>query len=389
MDFSLNRTQFEVQKIVRRFADEVLIPHAALLDKEDGAILKYPHIIDTMKGMNLFGIQVNEKNGGAGLDTISYTLAIEEISKACASTGLMTAVHNSVVAAPIEKFGTPEQKEKYLTDLATGRKIGSFSMTEPNAGSDAGSMQSVAKASKDGDEYLLTGTKCFVTNGALSDTYLVGASIDRKLKNKGIVIFIVEKGMPGFQVGKIENKMGMRGNPVSDLHLHEVRVPKENILGDLKSGFKIMMTALDMGRIGIAAQSLGIGVAAFEAAARYATQRKQFGQIIGSFEAISFRLAEMKTRMESARYLIYKAAHLKDKKLPFTEEAAMCKYWTSENAMWCCVQALQTYGGYSYNTDLPVQRYYRDCKITEIYEGTSEIMKLIIGGNILKQYGSV
>jgi butyryl-CoA dehydrogenase len=388
VEFTLNRTQQLVQQSVRRFADEILIPHAPKLDKEDGAIRQFPDILRTMAKMKLFGIQVAENFGGAGLDSISYCLAIEEISKACASTGLMTTVHNSVVAAPIEIFGTKDQKERFLTPLANGSKIGSFSITEPNAGSDASGMQTIATAVKDKDEYILNGTKCFVTNGGISDIFLIGATVDRKLKNKGIAIFIVEKGTPGFEIGKIENKMGMRGNPVSDLILHDVRVPKENILGNLKSGFKITMQTLDVGRIGIAAQALGIGVAAFEAAARYATQRKQFGQAIGNFQAINFRLAEMKTRMESARYLIYRAADLKDKGLPFSEESAMAKYWASENAMQVCVDALQIFGGYSIVTELPVQRYFRDCKITEIYEGTSEVMKMIIGGNIMRQYRS-
>jgi butyryl-CoA dehydrogenase len=388
MDFTLNRTQKMVQKAVHRFCDEILVPNAPKIDKEDGAFVNFPKIRKVMQEMNLFGIQISEDFGGANLDSISYCLAIEEISKACASTGLMTTVHNSVVAVPFEKFGTDDQKQRYLEDMATGKKIGSFSITEPNAGSDAGGIQTIATAEKDGNEYILNGTKCFVTNGGLSDTFLIGASIDRKLKHRGIVVFIVEKEMEGFRVGKIENKMGMRGNPVSDLLLHNVRVPKENILGNLKSGFKISMQSLDIGRIGIAAQALGIGMAAFEAAAKYAIQRKQFGQSIGKFQAIKFRLAEMKTRLESSRYLIYRAANLKDKKLPYSEESAMCKYWASENAMWCCGQALQIYGGYSIVTELPVQRHFRDCKITEIYEGTSEVMKMIIGGNILNQYKS-
>jgi butyryl-CoA dehydrogenase len=260
-----------VQQAVKRFCEEILVPFAPKYDRADGAICDFPQNLKIMADMKLFGIQIDEKYGGAGLDSISYCLVIEEISKACAATGLMTTVHNSVVAAPIEKFGTPEQKEKYLIPLTNGKSIGSFSITEPNAGSDAGGMQTVAKA--DGDEFVLNGNKCFVTNGGLSDIFLIGASIDRKKKAKGIAIFIVEKGTPGFEIGKIENKMGMKGNPVSDLILRDVRVPKENILGTLESGFKISMATLDIGRIGIAAQALGIGMAAFEAAARYSTQR--------------------------------------------------------------------------------------------------------------------
>src|SRR6056297_1327313 len=241
-------------------------------------------------------------------------------------------------------------------------------------------------ALKDGNDYILNGTKCFVTNGAISDTFLIGASVDRKKRHRGIAIFIVEKEMEGFQVGKLENKMGMRGNPVSDLLLKNVRVPKENILGTKNDGFKIMMKTLDIGRIGIAAQALGIGAAAFEAAAQYSTKRKQFGKPIGKFQALNFKLAEMKTRLESARYLIYRAANLKDKRKPFSEASAMAKYWTAENAMKVCTDAMQIFGGSCIVQELPVQRYFRDCKITEIYEGTSEVMKMIIGNKILRHY---
>ncbi len=384
MDFTLNNTQKSVQKAVNRFVEEVLKPIAPEYDKKDGSIVDYPDVIKSMGEMNLFGIQVDEKYGGADLDSISYCLAIEEISKGCAATGLMTTVHNSVVAAPIEKFGTEDQKDLYLEDLATGRKIGSFSITEPNAGSDAGGMQTTAV--EDGNEYILNGTKCFVTNGGISETFLIGASIDRKKKHRGIVLFIVEKDMEGFEIGKLENKMGMRGNPVSDLLMKNVRVPKENILGDLNSGFKLMMKTLDIGRIGIAAQALGIGVSAFEAAAAYATKRKQFGSPIGQFQALNFKLAEMKTAMESARYLIYRAGNLKDKGADFTEASAMAKYWAAELSMKICTDAMQIFGGSCIVQEIPVQRYFRDCKITEIYEGTSEVMKMIIGNNILRDY---
>jgi butyryl-CoA dehydrogenase len=386
MDFNLTPVQKMVQTEVNRFAREFLEPRAQSLDKVDGAIIQHPEILSTMASMNLFGIQISEKYGGAALDSISYVLTIEELSKACASTGLMTTVHNSVAAAPIEQFGTEDQIDMYLYSLASGQKIGSFSITEPYAGSDAGSMQTTAV--KDGTDYLLNGTKCFVTNGGISDIFLIGASLDRKLSHRGIAIFLVEKGTEGFSIGKMENKIGMRGNPVTDLILENVRVPKENILGGVKGGFQTMMKTLDMGRIGIAAQALGIGMAAYEAAAKYSLERKQFGKAIGSFQAMNFRLAEMKTRMESARYLIYRAADLKDNHYPYSEATAMCKYWASENAMRVCTDAMQIFGGSCIVQELPVQRYFRDCKITEIYEGTSEVMKMIIGGNILKQFKS-
>ena len=384
MNFQLNQVQELVTKEVTRFCNEELLPLAPTLDKKDGALLDHPELIRKMGEINLFGIQIDEKYGGAGLDSISYCNIIEEISKACAATGLMTTVHNSVVAAPIEKFGTEDQKDRYLRDLATGKKIGSFSITEPMAGSDAGGMQTIATA--DGSDFILNGTKCFVTNGGMSETFLIGATIDPNKKHRGIVLFLVEKGMEGFEIGKLENKIGVRGNPVSDLIFQDVRIPKENILGKPQDGFKIMMQTLDIGRIGIAAQALGIGMAAFEAAAIYSTQRKQFGQPIGSFQALNFKLAEMQTQLETARSLIYKAADYKDRHLNLSEASAMAKYWAAENSMKVCTDAMQIYGGSCIVQELPVQRHFRDCKITEIYEGTSEVMKMIIGNAILRKY---
>lgn len=382
MDFQFTPTQKMVQKSVRRFSKDVLAVIAPKLDKEHS-----PHpreVIEMLAAQNLYGIQIPEKYEGAGLDSISYCLVIEEISKACAATGLMVTVHNSVVALPLHAFGTEYQKEKYLPDLASGRKIGAFSITEPNAGSDVSGMQTVAV--KDGNGYVLNGQKCFVTNGAIAETFIIGATVDRKAGNRGVVLLLVEKGYPGVSVGKIERKMGMRANPVSELFFDNVHVPKENVLGKESDGFKLSMKTLDMGRIGIAAQSLGIGMAAFEAAAKYATERKQFKQPIGKFQAIQFKLAEMKACLESARYLIYKAADLKDHGLPYSEASAMAKYIAAENAMKVCTDAMQIFGGYGYVEELPVERYFRDCKITQIYEGTSEIMQIIIGNAILKEF---
>nr|MDO8108911.1 acyl-CoA dehydrogenase family protein [Candidatus Sigynarchaeota archaeon] len=382
MDFQFTPIQKLVQKSVRRFSQEVLAVVAPHLDKEHKTHPK--EVIDQLAAQHLYGIQVPEAYEGAGLDSISYCLAIEEISKACAATGLMVTVHNSVVALPISVFGSEDQKKKYLADLASGRKIGAFSITEPNAGSDVSGMQTVAV--KDGNEYVINGKKCFVTNGAIAETMIVGATIDRKAGNKGVALFLVEKAFPGVSVGKIERKMGMRANPVSELFFDNVRVPKENVLGKESEGFRLSMKILDMGRIGIAAQALGIGMAAFEAAAKYATERKQFNQPIGKFQAIQFKLAEMKANLESARYLIYKAADLKDHDLPFSEASAMAKYVSAENAMKVCTDAMQIFGGYGYVEELPVERYFRDCKITQIYEGTSEIMQIIIGTAILKEF---
>ncbi len=382
MDFVLTKTQQLVQKSVRRFAQEVLEPIAAELDRESKQ--PPPHVLDLMGKQKLFGIQIDEEYGGAGLDSISYCIAIDEISRACGSSGLMTTVHNSVAAMPLQIFGTEDQKERYLRDLATGKKIGAFSITEPGAGSDAAGLQTMAES--DGDDWVLNGQKCFVTNGGLANTYLIGAIVDRNKGARGIGVFICEKGMDGFKIGKIEKKLGLRSNPTSEIFLDDCRVPKENVLGSPSMGFKIMMEALNIGRIGIASQAFGIGNAAFEAAAVYANERHQFGRPIGKFQGISFKLAEMKTKLEASRYLIYNAANRKDKGLPYGSESAMCKYYATEVAMDICTQAIQVFGGYGFIQDLPAERYFRDVKVTQIYEGTNEIMKLIIGNDLLRQY---
>ena len=384
MDFTYNKTQELVCKSVRRFAQEVLVPIASELDRESRRLPQY--VIDIMGKQKLFGIQVEEKYGGAELDSISYCIAIDEISRACGSTGLMTTVHNSVATMPIQIFGTEDQKERYLHDLSNGKKIGSFSITEPGAGSDASGLQTTAI--KDGTDWILNGQKCFVTNGGLSDVYLIGAVFDRSKGAKGIGVFICDSTMNGFKIGKIEKKLGLRSNPTSEIFMDDVRVPAENVLGKPTDGFKILMKALDMGRIGIATQALGIATAAFEAAAKYSNERFQFGQPIGKFQGISFKLAEMQTKLDASRYLIYRAASLKDKGLDYTTASAMCKYFATENAMEICTQAIQIFGGYGFIQDLPAERYFRDVKVTQIYEGTNEIMKIIIGNAILKDYMS-
>ena len=384
MDLTLNKTQLMVRKSTRRFCEDILGPLAPTMDREHKFL---PDQAVKLMGENgMFGIQAPEKYGGADLDTISYTIVIEEIARICGSTALTTTVHNSVCLAPLLKFGSEYLKEKYCYDLASGKKIGGFTVTEPNAGSDAAGMQTTAEA--DGDEFIITGQKTFVTNGGNGEVFLVGAKFDQSKGARGIGTFVVDKSMKGFQVGKIEEKLGMRGNLTSELYFDHVRIPKENVLGSLKTGFKIAMQTLDMGRIGIAAQALGIGNAAFEAAARYATQRKQFGKPIGRFQGISFKLAEMKTNLEAARLLIYKASSLKDKKIPYTEHSSMAKYFTADIAMKACREALQIFGGYGFCMELPVERYFRDVKVTEIYEGTSEIMKIVIGNSILKEFSS-
>ena len=382
MDLTLDETQKMVQKSTRRFCTEVLGPWAPILDREHRFLPD--DIVEEMGRVGLWGIQAPEQYGGAALDTVSYAIAIEEIGRVCGSTALSTTVHNSVCLAPLIKFGSDYLKDKYAEDLATGQKIGGFTVTEPNAGSDAAGMQTMAIA--DGDEFIVTGQKTFVTNGGNGEVFLVGAKHDKSKGSRGIGIFIIDKDMVGFKVGKIEKKLGMRGNLTSELYFDHVRVPKENVLGDLKSGFKVAMKTLDMGRIGIAAQALGIGNAALEAAAKYANERKQFGRPIGKFQGVLFKLAEMKTDLEAARLLIYKAASLKDKKLPYTKEASMAKYFAADRAMKACREALQIFGGYGYCMELPVERYFRDVKVTEIYEGTSEIMKLVIGNALLREF---
>lgn len=382
MKLEFNRVQSMVQKNIRKFSKEVLGQWDHILDRESRPL---PDDITKLMGhLNLFGIQAPREYGGAQLDTISYSIVIEEISKVCASTGLGITVHNSVCLAPLLMFGTPAQKERYAYDLTAGRKIGGFTFTEPQAGSDAAGIQT--KAIKDGKNYIIHGQKAFVTNGGNGEVFLVGAMIDPSKGARGIGVFLMDKSMPGFSVGKIEDLMGMRGNPVSELYFQEVVVPEENLLGGTTKGFPMAMKTLDIGRIGIASQALGIGMAAYEAAAKYSAERKQFGKSIGQFQGVSFKLAEMKTELESARLLIYKAAYLKDQEKPFSIESAMCKYYTPSVAMRVCQNALQIFGGYGYVKELPVERYFRDAKITEIYEGTSEIMKIIIGGAILKEF---
>ncbi len=382
MDLSLNGTQLMVRKAVRSFAREALEEWAGVLDRESRPLPS--ELTAEMGRINLWGIQAPREYGGADLDGISYTVAIEELSRVSAAVGLGVTVHNSVCLAPLLKFGTQDQLNRYAHELSSGRKIGGFTVTEPQAGSDAASICTTAV--RKGDRYIINGQKAFVTNGGTGDIFLVAATLDPKKKARGIAVFIMEKNMPGFEVGKVEDMMGMRGNMVSELYFNNVSVPAENILGRAEDGFRICMQALDIGRIGIAAQALGIGMAAYETAAGYAAERRQFGRPIGEFQGVAFKLAEMKTGLDAARLLIYRAAHLKDKGLPYSVESAMCKRYASSVAMEVCREALQVFGGYGYVKDLPVERYFRDAKITEIYEGTSEVMNIIIGNAIMKEF---
>lgn len=379
MNFELNDKQKLVRSSVRKFAEDILAPVAPIIDR-DAEFSR-----DTAKELskiNAWGIQLPEKYGGADLDSISYAVTIEEISRICASTGLTVTVHNSVGIYPIYKWGNEEQKERFLPDLASGKKITGFTWTEPNAGSDAGGIECLAV--EDGNDYILNGSKIFVTNGGIASILVVGTRYKKENGEEGMTALLVEKDMEGYEIGKKEDKMGMRGNPTTSLYFNNLRVPKENVLGKISDGFKIAMQTLDVGRIGIAAQALGIAQAAYEHAVEYSKGRIQFRKPISNFQGVSFKLAEMATNIDAARLLVYRAAYMKDNRERYSKESAMCKYYASKIARKATQDALQIHGGYGYIKDLPIERYYRDVKVTEIYEGTSEIMKLIIAQQILR-----
>jgi len=329
------------------------------------------------------GMMVPQEYGGAGLDTVSYVIAMEEISSACASTGVIMSVNNSLVCDPIMRYGSEEQKRNYLTPLARGEKLGCFALSEPNAGSDAARQQTIAV--QDGDFFILNGTKNFITNGKEANIAIVFAMTDKTKGHRGISAFIVPTDIQGFKISRLEHKLGIRGSSTAQIILEDVKLSKDHLLGNIGDGFKIAMSTLDGGRIGIASQALGIARAAMEESIEFAKQREAFGQIIANFEAIQWMIADMATRLDSARLLTLRAAYLKDKKVRFTKEAAMAKLFAAETAMWITTKAIQIHGGYGYTTDYPVERHFRDAKITEIYEGTSEIQRLVIASNILKQ----
>ncbi len=375
----LNAEQLDIQRLVHDFAQKEVAPRAAGYDQSE----QFPYEnIEKMAEMGLMGLPIPEEYGGAGTDALSYIIAIEEISKACAATGVIMAVHTSVGIGPILQFGTEEQKQKYIPDLASGQKIGAFVLTEPNAGSDASRLATTAKL--DGDHYVLNGTKCFITNGQVAETFNVFATVDKCKGVKGITAFIVEKGTPGLSIGKKEEKMGIRASSTTEVILENCRVPKENMLGKEGEGFKIAMAMLDTGRIGIAAQALGIAQAAHEEAVKYAKVREQFGKPIAAFQGISFMLADMAIQIEAARRLVYNAAMLKDAGEPFGKEAAIAKTFASDTAVKVALDAIQVMGGYGYSREYPVERLMRDAKITQIYEGTNQIQRIVIANHILK-----
>ncbi len=379
MNFELTEQQKLVRSSVRKFSEDILAPVAPIIDRE--ARFSWETAKELTK-INAWGLQLPQKYGGAELDSISYAIVIEEISRICASTGLTLSVHNSVGAYPIYRWGTEEQKERYLYDIASGKKIAGFTWTEPNAGSDAAGIECMAI--QDGNDFILKGSKIFVTNGAVGSVFLVGTRYQTSDGQKGICVLILENDMEGYEIGKVEDKLGMRGNPTTSLYFNNIHVPKENVLGNLADGFLIAMQTLDVGRIGIAAQALGIAQAAYEHSIEYSQGRVQFKRPISQFQSISFKLAEMATKIDAARLLVYRAAFSKDNKDRFSKESAMCKYYASKIARQITQEAIQIHGGYGYMKDLPIERYYRDSKVTEIFEGTSEIMKLIIAQQILR-----
>ena len=379
-DLSLTEEQELAQRSAREFAMEKVLPRAAQID-EDGKIP--PEILRDMGALGFMGSYVPERYGGAGLDVVSYALIVEEINRACASTGVVLCSHMSLAVDPILRHGTDAQKEKYLPKLATGEWIGCFALSEPASGSDAAAMRTTARRA--GDAWVLSGTKNFITNGSIGNIAIVFAQTDPAKRHRGIAAFIVEKGTPGFSVGKLEKKLGIRGSDTAQLVFQDCRVPAANLIGEVGEGFKIALSTLDGGRISIAAQAVGIGRACLEDALAYAKEREAFGKKIAEFQAIQWMLADMATEIDAARLLTWRAAALKDAGEDHILAAAEAKLFASDVAVKAARDCVQIFGGYGYLKDFPAERHYRDAKITEIYEGTSEIMKLVIAEEVLKE----
>uniref|UniRef100_A0A672R159 Short-chain specific acyl-CoA dehydrogenase, mitochondrial n=1 Tax=Sinocyclocheilus grahami TaxID=75366 RepID=A0A672R159_SINGR len=370
-----------MRQTCRDYAQKELAPIAAQLDKDH----KFPaKQVKELGAMGVMAVEVPESLGGAGMDYLAYCLAVEELSRGCASTGVIVSVNNSLYLGPILKFGTEEQKKQWITPFTTGERVGCFALSEPGNGSDAGAASTLAQ--QEGDEWVLSGTKAWITNCWDASATVVFATTDKSLKHKGISAFLVPMPHPGLSLGKKEDKLGIRASSTANIILEDCRIPLGNMLGERGMGFKIAMQTLDSGRLGIAAQALGIAQAALDCSADYAHKRTAFGAPIGKLQAIQFKLADMALAIESARLLTWRAAMLRDAKKPFTKEAAMAKLAASEAATFVSHQAIQVLGGMGYVTDMPAERHYRDARITEIYEGTSEIQRLVIANNILKEY---
>lgn len=379
MHFKLSEEHEMIRKMVRDFAKNEVAPTAAERDEEE----RFDRaLFDQMAELGLTGIPWPEEYGGIGSDYLAYVIAIEELSRVCASTGVTLSAHTSLAGWPIFKFGTEEQKQKFLRPMAEGTKIGAYGLTEPSSGSDAGGMRTTAK--RDGDHYILNGSKIFITNGGIADIYVVFALTDPESKQSGTSAFIVESDTPGFSVGKKESKLGIRSSPTTEIMFEDCRIPVENLLGEEGQGFKVAMQTLDGGRNGIAAQAVGIAQGALDASVDYARERHQFGKPIAAQQGIGFKLADMATDVEAARLLTYQAAWLESEGLPYGKESAMSKVFAGDTAMKVTTEAVQVFGGYGYTKDYPVERYMRDAKITQIYEGTQEIQRLVISRMLTK-----
>ncbi|QQZ09237.1 acyl-CoA dehydrogenase [Heyndrickxia vini] len=379
MNFRLSEEHEMIRKMVRDFAEKEVAPTAAERDEEERFDRE---IFDKMAELGLTGIPWPEEYGGIGSDYLAYCIAVEELSRVCASTGVTLSAHTSLAGWPLYKFGSEEQKQKYLKPMAQGEKIGGYGLTEPGSGSDAGGMRTTARL--EGDHYILNGSKIFITNGGVADIYVVFALTDPSSKHKGTSAFIIEKDFEGFSVGKKEKKLGIRSSPTTEIIFEECKVPKENLLGQEGDGFKIAMMTLDGGRNGIAAQAVGIAQGALDASVAYAKERHQFGKPIAANQGISFKLADMATSVEASRLLTYQAAWLESNGLPYGKESAMSKLLAGDTAMKVTTEAVQIFGGYGYTKDYPVERFMRDAKITQIYEGTQEIQRLVISRMLTK-----
>ena len=379
MDFHLSKEHEMIRKMYREFAENEVKPLAEEIDETE----RFPmETIEKAAKLGMMGIYFPKEYGGAGGDVLSYAMCVEEMSKVCGTTGVIISAHTSLCCAPIFENGTEEQKRKYLPDLLSGRKIGAFGLTEPNAGTDASGQQTTAVLDESGENWILNGSKCFITNGNVAETFVVFAMTDPKLGNKGISAFIVEKSFPGFSTGKHEKKMGIRGSSTCDLIFEDCIVPKENMLGKEGEGFKIAMKTLDGGRIGIASQALGLGEGAVEEAIKYTKERVQFKKRLSQFQNTQFQLADMHTRMQAAQFLVYSAAMKKELHEPYSMDAAMAKLFAAEAASDVTRRAVQLFGGYGYTREYPVERMMRDAKITEIYEGTSEVQRMVISSRL-------
>lgn len=379
MDFNLTKTDELFLTMIREFAEKEVKPLAAEVDETE----RFP--IETVRKMakiGIMGIPVPTEFGGAGGNNVLYTMAVEELSRVCATTGVIVSAHTSLCCAPIMEHGTQAQKEKYLPRLASGEWIGAFGLTEPNAGTDASAQQTTAV--RDGDNYILNGNKIFITNASYADVFIIMAMTDKSKGTRGISAFIVEKDFPGFSVGKKEKKLGIRGSATCELIMENCIVPAENLLGAEGKGFPIAMKTLDGGRIGIASQALGIAQGAMDETVKYVMERKQFGKPIGKFQNTQFQLADLETRIQASRLLVRRAAFRKDRKEPYSADAAMAKLFAAETAMDMTTKAVQFHGGYGYTREYPVERMMRDAKITEIYEGTSEVQRMVIAAHLLK-----